>query len=160
MRTHEHLSLAAILLFSLAFPCCSTKQQHATRAGSRVFYSDTIVYRGERTVANCLFEIGSNIDCKILDFSCGDFGQAMVDLSREELALWDSMIVLTDDGLYGRQDYYDGLFELTYEKTKGTTCKGDAKTDVVVPKVIGFRLISLRDSITGYVDTTFVELTH
>jgi len=118
------------------------------------------VYRGERTVANCLFEIGSNIDCKILDFSCGDFGQAMVDLSREELALWDSMIVLTDDGLYGRQDYYDGLFELTYEKTKGTTCKGDAKTDVVVPKVIGFRLISLRDSITGYVDTTFVELTH
>ncbi len=160
MRIHEHRSLAAILLFSLAFSFCSTKQQPVTRAGSRVFYSDTIVYKSESTIANCLFENGSNIDCKILKFSCGDFGQAVVDLSGEELDLWDSMIVKTDDGLYGRQDYYDGLFELTYEKTRGTVCNGDIKTDAVVPKVIGFRLISLRDSITGLVDTTFVELTH
>jgi hypothetical protein len=155
----NNISASILLMITCAFLFigCSDNKKNSVRMGSRIFYSDSVVYKGESTVANCLFTYGHNIGCKHMEFSCGEFGQAEIALSDEDLTLWDSMIVLTDDGLYGRQDYYDGLFEITYEKATGTSCSDSLKRKTVVPRITGFRLIALRDSVTGQVDTTAIN---
>jgi hypothetical protein len=155
MRTRS-FQLCCVLILLLC--SCNQQQENVTHLGSRVFYSDSIVYKGEINEANCVFTFGANNNCKIMEFSCGDFGQAQVQLSGEDLALWNSMIVKNDDGLYGQQEYYDGLFQLVYKKSKATVCHEDSQVEMTVPEIIGFKLIALRDSVTGAIDSSSVEL--
>jgi hypothetical protein len=149
------------LLFSTSlfvFNGCNESRPSAVRAGSRVFYSDSVVYLGAATIANCLFDYGHDMTCKEMIFSCGNFGQSEIALAGADLELWNSMIVLTDDGLYAPREFNNGLFEITYEKTSGTICEGEQqKHNAVIPKLTAFRLIALADTITGQVDTTQIQ---
>lgn len=101
----------------------------------------TLFYRGEKNVVKCTFNNASEGDCRHIQFSCGDFGLAEVNLSDKEEALWSSLYSESPSGYQPNPDLVGKVFVITYQKTSVKACDGSEDLHQVdAPLVIGFKL--------------------
>jgi len=90
----------------------------------------------------CTLQYAGLGDCFHLEFDCGDFGSAQVDLNEEEAALWHDL-TSDENGEVIVNPKYDGKeFEITYKVIIGQGC-GDPSLDHSqdeIQRVTGFKL--------------------
>lgn len=133
-----------VFLLAVIVSACSTKPaEHSDSNDSTRIKADSTVRSNDSrpTVDTGTFESAGMGDCFHLEFSFGDFGNAVRKLSPEEDKLWISLSKEENNEVIANPDLVGQTFEVTYTMIKGRTCGEEGYAEGQVQQVTGFRQV-------------------